>query len=144
MARAPFQVLVIPYSRTDAEVLFATFRRSDSDQWQFISGGGEGDEDPLSAAKREAAAGIKEGEWLRLDSIASIPRKHFPEARHWPPSLLVVPEYSFAVCISTRDVKLSDEHTDMRWLSESDSHELLAFDSNKAALRETAQRLTRL
>jgi hypothetical protein len=43
--RAPFQVLVIPYTLTAEDDLeYALFRRQDEGYWQFISGGGEGAE----------------------------------------------------------------------------------------------------
>ena len=45
MARAKYQVLVIPYKKTEDGVLYCVFKRSDiADCWQFIAGGGE-DED---------------------------------------------------------------------------------------------------
>ena len=39
MARARYQVLVIPYCITDGQVRFCAFRRKDLDIWQFIAGG---------------------------------------------------------------------------------------------------------
>ena len=44
MARARYQVLVIPYCIMDGQARFCVFRRNDLDIWQFIAGGGE-DED---------------------------------------------------------------------------------------------------
>ena len=41
MARARYQVLVIPYCIQDDQVQFCLFRRSDMGIWQFIAGGGE-------------------------------------------------------------------------------------------------------
>jgi dihydroneopterin triphosphate diphosphatase len=113
--------------------------------WQFIAGGGEGVEEPLSAAKREAReeAAISEGEWMPLDSKASIPRKHFPKAQHWEPSILVIPEHAFAVALNTRDVVLSDEHSEVQWLSSSGAECVLTFDSNRVALWELEERLKR-
>lgn len=52
--RAPFQVLVIPYKKVKDDVLYAIFLRNDMKVWQFISGGGEDNELPIEAAKREA------------------------------------------------------------------------------------------
>ena len=41
MARAPFQVLILPYRKAAAgEYEFAVFSRSDYDCWQGIAGGG--------------------------------------------------------------------------------------------------------
>ena len=55
MSRAKFQVLIIPFRILENGITkFAVAKRSDMDIWQFLSGGGEGDETPLKAAKREA------------------------------------------------------------------------------------------
>ena len=41
MARAKYQVLVLPYQRQGGKVLYCIFKRSDMDAWQFVAGGGE-------------------------------------------------------------------------------------------------------
>lgn len=51
--RALFQILAIPYRRFNGIPEFCVFHRADFDQWQFIAGGGEDNESPLQAAKRE-------------------------------------------------------------------------------------------
>lgn len=51
--RAPFQILAIPYKIINSSPLYCVFHRADFDQWQFIAGGGEDDESPVQAAKRE-------------------------------------------------------------------------------------------
>jgi dATP pyrophosphohydrolase len=54
MARAPFQVLVLPYRRRpDGALEYALFQRADSGVWQAIAGGGENLETPEAAAARE-------------------------------------------------------------------------------------------
>ena len=56
MARAKYQVLVIPFKKKHHDILYCILKRSDMDEcWQFIAGGGE-DEDktPLVSAQREA------------------------------------------------------------------------------------------
>ncbi len=52
--RAAFQILAIPYRIIGGAPFYCVFHRADFDQWQFIAGGGEDDETPLEAAKREA------------------------------------------------------------------------------------------
>ena len=56
MARAKYQVLVIPYKKNDNDILYCIFKRSDMDEcWQFITGAGENeDKTPLVSAQREA------------------------------------------------------------------------------------------
>ena len=72
MARARYQVLVIPYYIESGNVQFCLFQRSDIGIWQFITGGGE-DEDIsiIESAKREAfeEAGIsKKCNFFKLDT----------------------------------------------------------------------------
>lgn len=54
MARAKYQVLVIPYIIKNESIKYAVYHRSDMEIWQFIAGGGEDGETPLQSAKREA------------------------------------------------------------------------------------------
>ena len=145
MARAPIQTLVIPYRRhKDCEWEFAVLHREDEDAWQFIAGGAEEGESPAQAAQREAyeEAGVPQSLSLRkLDSLASIPRLAFPQATHWPHTLYVVPEYSFAVNVGSANLSLSCEHRDLRWLRYEEALHLLKWDSNRVALWELHERL---
>jgi dATP pyrophosphohydrolase len=75
MARAPFQVLVYPYLKAGAgRFEYALLKRSDAGYWQAIAGGGEDDETPLEAARREAyeEAGIPgTADFLQLGAIVA-------------------------------------------------------------------------
>lgn len=141
--RAPFQILAIPYKIVDGEPLFCVLHRADHDQWQFIAGGGEDDETPIRAAKREIfeEGGVTVTDLLPLDSICSIPVEIFPKRREygWREDLYVVPEYAFAFACD--DLVLSHEHTECVWLSYSEAREKLHWDSNKTALYELHSRL---
>ncbi len=85
--RAPFQILAIPYRIVDGTPMYCVFHRADHDQWQFIAGGGEDNETPLAAAKRETfeEGGVHSTQWLGLKSLSYIPvtiisemrRKHY-------------------------------------------------------------------
>jgi len=145
VARAPFQVLVFPYHRReDGEFVYAVFRRGDDGTaWQAIAGGGEDDESPMAAARREAweEAGIEPGRpYLELASRASIPVIHFAELRDRE-DLFVIPEHCFAVEVADGDLKISDEHTEYAWLTFAEAHAVLRWDSNKTALWELDRRL---
>lgn len=141
MARAKYQVLVLPYQKNENRVEYCIFKRSDMDAWQFISGGGE-DEDfsSLVAAKREAfeEAHILENEkYSILDTKCSISTEGFVKARViWGESCLVIPEFSFAVEVSNRNLKISDEHTEYEWVDYETAVMKLKFDSNRVALWE--------
>jgi len=142
--RMPFQVLVVPFRRTATGVEFAVLKRSDADWWHFVAGGGEEGETPLDAARRETREEIgfaPKGEFLRLDSMATIPRHWFAAAASWPPDVYVVPEYAFAVETGEAELTLSEEHSELRWLPYDEAHELLTWDSNRTALWELNERL---
>ena len=55
MARAKYQVLVIPYHVEKENIKYCIFKRSDMDAWQFIAGGGENEDETVidMTAKRE-------------------------------------------------------------------------------------------
>lgn len=147
MARAPFQVLIFPYRLIAGGKLlqFAVFRRSDTNVWQGISGGGESGENPEQAARREALeeAGISENApLLPLDSTASIPAIHFANYHLWGTDVYVIPEYSFGIKINDGEVRLSSEHRRCEWLNYEAAANLLKWDSNKTALWELHRRLS--
>lgn len=106
-ARAKYQVLVLPYTIQDGNIRYCLFKRSDSNIWQFVAGGGETDDASiLDAAKREAfeEAGIsKKARYFPLETRCSIATGCFPKARlEWGEDCLVIPEYSFAVEVTDR------------------------------------------
>jgi len=142
--RAPFQVLVILYRRTRDGLRFGVLRRADAGWWQFVSGGGEDNESPLQAAVRETREEVgilADGSLLALDSKATIPKACFPAAASWGPDVYVVPEHCFAVEVGDRELLLSGEHTEARWLSYEQAASLLKWDSNRNALWELNERL---
>ena len=139
--RAPLQILAIPYKTVGGIRLYCVFHRADCDQWQFISGGGEDDETPSAAAKREifeeSGISLSAEDLIPLTSMCYIPANIYnPKAtRHWPKDLYVIPEYSFGFAWNG-DILLSREHTEYRWLPMAELRELLTWDSNRTALYE--------
>ena len=141
--RCEYQVIVIPFIKESPGTKFLVMKRTDDENWQFISGGGENSEAPIDAAKREAIeeANIEtSNEFYALDTIASIPKYHFREHRN-KKDIYVIPEYSFAVRLNNYRIKLSGEHTDHKWASYEEALSLLKYDSNKTALWELMSRL---
>ena len=142
--RAPFQILAIPYRIVDGTPMYCVFHRADHDQWQFIAGGGEDNETPLAAAKRETfeEGGVHSTQWLGLKSLSYIPVAIISEMRrkHWDSSTYVIPEYTFGFECQD-DVRLSPEHTDCVWLTYDEANQKLKWDSNRTALYELNCRL---
>jgi dATP pyrophosphohydrolase len=113
--------------------------------WQWIAGGGEGDEQPEQTARREAReeADIPEdARLIRLDAMASIPATHFADRHLWGTDVYVIPEYSFGVEVKDEEVYLSGEHGECAWLDYEAARNRLEWDSNKTALWELHSRLS--
>lgn len=142
MSRAKYQVLVIPYMVKSNSLYFAVLKRSDSQSWQFIAGGGEGDETPCEAAKRESyeEAGIDIlSRYIKLDCTSTVPVFNFSESSNWPSDLYVIPEYCFAVEVQSK-LFISDEHLEYNWVNYEDASKILKWDSNRTALWEVMAR----
>ncbi len=143
MARAPFQVLIIPFRKKDDSYEYCIFKRTDMEMWQFVSGGGEDSETYLESAIREmyeeTSVSVSK-DIFRLKTISSIPTYCFKEIMHNYPDLFVIPEYTFAVKISSEFV-LSHEHSEYQWVDYDDALLRLKYDSNKTALYELSMLL---
>jgi dATP pyrophosphohydrolase len=145
MARAPFQVLVYPYRKSeDGRIEYALMRRSDQGYWQGIAGGGEDEESPLDTAKRETyeESGIPPtADFMRLDTVEPIPLISFTDSHNWGNNLYVIPQYCFGVTSQKIKIMISREHTEYKWLSYEEAYKLLRYDGNKTALWELDKRL---
>jgi dATP pyrophosphohydrolase len=146
MARAPYQVLVIPYWIVDGcPTRYAVLKREQSTggYWQWIAGGGESGESPLEAAQREAfeEAGIEPTRpYCSLQSQFMIP---VPDVCGflWGEDIILIPEYCFGVAVSSDSIQISGEHTEFQWLTYSEAMGILRWDSNRIALWELNHRL---
>lgn len=137
--RAPLQILAIPYRFVEGALSYCLFRRTDSDYWQFVAGGGEDNETPLEAAIREIfeEAGVKADNIIKLTSMCYVQADIFKK-RHlynWPKDLYVVPEYAFGFECND-EVVISREHTECLWLSYEEARKKCKWDSNRTALYE--------
>lgn len=146
MARAKYQVLVLPYKKLEGKIFYCIFKRSDMDVWQFIAGGGEDeDSDLLASAKREAyeEANISYNEKYNvLETKCSISTECFKKARLvWGETCLVIPEYSFAVEITDSSIGISNEHIKFEWVDYKTAVQRLKYDSNKVALWELENKI---
>lgn len=143
MNRAPFQVLIIPFRMIKYNYIeYAIFKRQDSKIWQWIAGGGEINETPINAAKRESyeeAKISKRSKYINLDTISSIPKNIFKENKTWK-SIYVIPEYSFAVECNG-EIIISNEHKKYKWTNYENAYKILKYDSNRTALWELNQKI---
>jgi len=141
--RAPFQVLVIPFIQEKKKYYYALFKRADLNIWQFIAGGGKGKETPLQAAKREAneEAGIDlNAPYIQLSSFCTIPALHI-KGLLWGKEIIMIPEFTFAVKLNSKKLKITPAHTKYLWLPFEKAIKKLKYDSNKSALLELDFRL---
>jgi dATP pyrophosphohydrolase len=150
MARAPLQVLVLPFRyAADGSIEYAIFRRGDYADacWQGVAGGAEQGESAAEAARREMReeAGIPSAApLLPLDAKASVPATEFHERDQWGPGRYVVTEHAFGVLLEDgQAITLSSEHTEYRWLPYEGALELLRWASNRSALWKLNERLRR-
>lgn len=142
--RAKLQVLLIPFVKNGDGYEYAMFHRTDMDLWQFIAGGGEDNETPLEAVKREAKeeANISgDLRFLRLASVSTIPIVHCGHDLVEGESIVMSAEVAFGVELESKDLKLSHEHKEVAWFSCEEATKRLKYDSNKSALWELNYRL---
>jgi dihydroneopterin triphosphate diphosphatase len=149
MARAPFQVIVLPYVMpASGEPSYAVLRRRKlPTMWQAVSGGGEDEESISEAAARELfeESGIRNVlRWLPLDARAAVPACAFSGVAHWPANVLVVPEHAFGAQVASTELQLSDEQSEVAWLPFIEAHQRLVWDSNRVALWELHCRIMQL
>ena len=145
MTRAPFQVLVYPYRKSrDGQFEYALLKRADEGWWQGVAGGGEDQERPLEAARRETyeETGIPfTSEFIPLDSVESIPVCGFRDSYLWGEDVYVIPQYAFGVASQDTQITISPEHTEYRWFPYEEARRLVRYDGCKTALWELDKRL---
>ncbi|CAN5818047.1 NUDIX pyrophosphatase [soil metagenome] len=144
MARAPFQVLVYPYRAVGNDFEYALLKRADDGYWQGVAGGGEDNETPLEAAKRETReeSGLAEtSAFLQLDTVCPNPVNEFRDSYLWGDNVYVIPQYFFGVQADQQAIVLSHEHTAHCWVKYDQALSLIKYDGNKIALWELDRKL---
>ena len=145
MARTPFQVLVFPYRKLDSsEFEYAILRRADAGYWHVVAGGGEADETPMEAAKRETyeETGISEDSpFLQLDTVLPVPVTEFRDSYLWGNDIYVITQYCFGVLAEDSQIELSREHTEYKWVEYEEACRLIKYDGNKIELWELDRRV---
>lgn len=141
--RAPFQVLVVPFRMIGDHPEYLLMRRADLGVWQWVAGGGEEVETPLEAARRELE---EETGYLQepreLDSRSAIPVVDVcGGSLPWGVERPILMEFAFAAEVTFTAVRISEEHTEVAWLTYEEARSRLNWDSNRTALWETNFRI---
>ena len=138
-------MLVLPYRQEGPDIQFAVFRRADAGYWQFVAGGGEGNEAPMEAARREAgeeAAISSTAQFFMLESRNTVPVLEVTGSLCWGPDVLVIPEYTFGVEVTGGgELRISREHTEFRWADYDTCRAMLHWHCNRNALHELNHRI---
>ena len=148
MARQPKQVHIYLYRKKENHYEYAILQREDMPFcWQGICGGLEDNETEAEGARRELMeeAGVMENLPLYpLESASSLPANIFDKETQelWGKNVVVVPMIFFAMPFDGT-VKLSEEHTDIKWLPYEEAYELVYFMDQKIALCELNEKLLR-
>ncbi len=144
MARAPFIVFVYPYIKTDDnDFEYALLKSAERNIWEAVAGGGEDAETLLEAAVRETfeETGIRvESPPVQLDTKAPVPVTRFKESHSWG-NMYVIPIHYFGIRAENRQIRMSEEHSEYKWLKYHDARELLKFEDDKIALWELDRRV---
>ncbi len=141
--RSPYQILAFPFIKEDEDYIYAIFKRKDMGIWQGIAGGGEEGERPIDTVKREVheeLSIISDMEYIRLASTTTIPAENIHGIK-WGKELIMIPEISFGVRVSTKELVIKEEHTEYMWTNLQGALEKLNYDSNKSAIWELDYRL---
>jgi dATP pyrophosphohydrolase len=114
--------------------------------WQFIAGGGEDAETPLTAAVRESyeEAGIPTDlSYFELTTKTHVPVSCFSSdaQKSWGDTTFVIPVHCFAVEVPSHEIVLSDEHKRYQWEGYDTAKNMLHFDVDRTALWELSRRL---
>lgn len=147
--RAPYQILTILYKRENNRILYSIFYRNSHPIWQFISGGGENNEDPVETVIREineeTSLVVEKRNIEQLDSKTTIPVLNITGEYTWGPNVYVVTEYSYAIEIKGEygNIQLSNEHKEYKWVEYDEALKKLKYDSNKTALWELNEKLNK-
>lgn len=123
----------------DGSIEYALLKRIDDGLWQAITGGGEDQETPLEAARRETReeSGVPPtSPFLQLDTIESVPVSEFRNSAIWGEDIYVIPQYCFGVMVEDFEIAISPEHTEYKWVPYEEARQLLNFTGEKTALWE--------
>lgn len=126
------QVEAIVFKIVNNEVLFLLLKRNERKGgfWQPITGGVNEGEDLILAVKRELfeETGIEKC----LRTISDVHYFEFDTKEYG-----ILKEYVYAIEVThDTNIKISSEHTDMKWCNLDDSLALLKYEDNKTSFKK--------
>jgi dATP pyrophosphohydrolase len=128
------QVQVIIFKLINNEPLFLLLKRNalKGGFWQGVTGGVKLEEKIEDAMKREVFEETGITQWVRkMDNV------HYFEYDTGFIEYGIMKEYVFALEIySDQNIKMSDEHTEMRWCNLEEALKLLKYDNNKEGFKK--------
>lgn len=137
--RKPFSVLVVIYN---IEQQFLLIRRTDdSTFWQSVTGGIDDGESAIDTAYRELKeeTGI-DAKALGIEVIDHHTTNHYDIRPCWQHRYIANAkentEYVFSICVPSK-IKITlnpSEHTEYKWLSQTEAAQLAWSDTNKQAI----------
>jgi dihydroneopterin triphosphate diphosphatase len=138
MSSTKIQVEAIIFKIVGNEIFFLLLKRNEQKGgfWQPVTGGVEEGETLVQAVNREL--------WEETDIIEYI--RMIQDVYYFEfdiENFGTMKEYVFGIEISLNTkVKISPEHTEMKWCSFGEAMELLKYESNKIAFEKLYERLT--
>jgi dihydroneopterin triphosphate diphosphatase len=134
------KVLVFPFYRdSNGDIQYAILKKIDGgpdiegEYWQSIAGKVEEGETLMEAARREA---WEEGGVPANSHFAMLDQKSSYRTADG-----TVRQYAFAVELPSRTLRLSEEHSEYRWVGRDGALAMLRFNDYKEALQELDARL---
>ena len=134
------KVLVFPlYRDSNGDIEYAILKKIDGgpdikgEYWQSIAGKVEEGETLLEAARREA--------WEEGGVPANFHFTMLDQKSSYRTADGTVRQYAFAVQLPSRSIRLSEEHSEYRWVGRDEALAMLRFNDYKDALQELDTRL---
>ena len=147
MGRRAINVHIYFFRKTvNGQYEYAVMQRTDDTNIiQGASGGVRDDETPKQAAIRVAsyeAGAPTDIPLYELTSMSYVPVDIFgAHAVEWGKDIVVVPNYFFAMSVD--EIKLSEQHSDIKWHAFDEAYSIFTFESQRTGLWELNERLLR-
>lgn len=145
LLRQPWNVFVYLFRKNNHNTEYLLLKRKDDGIWQGVAGGGEENENPETAARRETfeETGLKHFSRLfKLDTMSYMEANIFKDYKQWGEDIYVIPMHYFAA-LANEEIRISGEHSKYGWFTYEEAQNKLYWHDNKTALWELKEKLDR-